>query len=63
MPIPRYIDEKTGEPFDLSLFCHKCGWAVAKDKRSVTTFKVCALCGGPLKTLRVDYPGATKAAA
>lgn len=55
MPLPRFTDSKTGLPYELALFCHKCGWAVAKD-RITENWKTCRHCeSDQIKTIRINY--------
>ena len=63
MPLPRYRDID-GKIFDVSLFCHTCGYAVARD--GVTQgWKECPLCArkgvkSKLEGLRTDYGASMK---
>lgn len=52
MPLPRYRD-RDGD-YQIVLFCCKCGWAIAKD-RITMSWTECRSCGGKLETRRVDY--------
>ncbi len=55
MPIPRYVDDK-GIPYDVSLFCPKCGWAVIKD-RITANWTSCRYCGSEhLDSIKSYYP-------
>jgi len=52
--IPRYVDERTGERFDITLQCPKCGWAIIYD-RVTKNWNKCRLCKAPLERERVNY--------
>ena len=63
MPTPRFLE--LGIPYEISLFCRQCGYAVIKDyfTEGWTDCPLCSKRGlhsSKLETIRVDYPSGGK---
>lgn len=55
MPIPRWIDDDTGMPYEVGWKCTKCGWAITANVYEIGR-ENCILCNSPTEEKRIDYP-------